>query len=182
MDFPNSEFWNYSKQLWSLPEVDTLCLELQNQYDINVNILLFCYWVGSQNLSLSEDDIQTLIDTAQPWQTIITPLRDSRKLMQQHLIAIPANMVNQTVSNISEMEINAEHMTQISLEKALKPERLATYKNKNEVECSFNNIKLYLNALESNTHSNEIIPTIISLHEAIFQDGERVQKAATTCM
>jgi len=104
MNFPNSEFWNYSTQIWTLPDVESLCLELQNNYDINVNLILYCCWVGDKNLNLNDDDLQILLDTIQPWQTMIKPLRDSRKMMQQHLIAMPANMVNQTESKQYRMQ------------------------------------------------------------------------------
>ncbi|VAW57254.1 hypothetical protein MNBD_GAMMA07-1351 [hydrothermal vent metagenome] len=182
MDFPNSEFWNYSAQIWSLPEVETLCLNLQNNHAINVNILLYCYWIGAKKCILNEDDIQILLDTAQPWQTIIAPLRDSRKMMQQHLVAMPANMRKQTVFNINEMEINAEHMTQIALEKALNLENITPYKNHNDIECSFNNVKIYLDSLENETTIDEITRQIIELHMAIFQDKEAVQVATMSCI
>ncbi|RDH83070.1 MAG: TIGR02444 family protein [endosymbiont of Galathealinum brachiosum] len=177
MDFPNSELWTYSTQIWTLPEVETICLELQNNYDANINMLLYCCWVGDKNLNLNDDDLQTLLDAVQPWQIIIKPLRDSRKMMQQHLIAMPAEMVDQTVSNMSEMELNAEHMTQLALEKALKPEKISPCESMGSIECSFSNIKAYINSLDSISSVNEIMPQIGQLLTAIFQDEEAVQMA-----
>jgi len=180
MDFPNSELWNYSTQIWTLPEVEAICLDLQNNFEANINILLYCCWVGDKRLSLNDDDIQSLLDSIQPWQTIIKPLRDSRKLMQQHLIAMPANMIDQTISNISEMELNAEHMSQLAIEKALKSEDISHCSDQNNIECSLNNIKTYLNSLDSNTSADEIMPQISQLLTAIFQDEEAVQMAMMT--
>jgi uncharacterized protein (TIGR02444 family) len=177
MDFPNSEFWNYSSQIWTLPEVESTCLELQNNFDANVNLLLYCCWIGDKNLNLNDDDLQILLDTIQPWQTIIAPLRDSRKMMQQQLIAMPADMQNQTVANITEMELNAEHMAQLALEKALKPEKISACENQNHIECSLNNINSYINSLEGATPTDEIMPLINALLTAIFQDAESVQIA-----
>ncbi len=177
MNFPNSELWNYSTQIWTLPEVEGICLNLQNTYNANVNMLLYCCWMGDKNLSLNDDDLQALLDTVQPWQTIITPLRDSRKMMQQHLIAMPANVVNQTIANMNEMELNAEHMTQLALEKVLKPEKISPCKDLNNIECSLSNIKSYINTLDSIESTNEIMPQISLLLTAIFQDEEAVQVA-----
>lgn len=177
MDFPNSELWNYSTQIWTLPEVELICLEMQNDYDININILLYCSWVGDKKLLLNDDDMQTLLDTVQPWQIIIKPLRDSRKMMQQQLIAMPANMVDQTVANISEMELNAEHMTQLAMEKALKLESISPASDQDNIECSLNNIKTYLNALEEVSSINDVIPQISKLLTAVHQDEEAVQMA-----
>lgn len=177
MDFPTSELWNYSTQIWTLPEVEEFCLILQDNYDANVNILLYCCWIGDKNLSLNDDDLQTIIDTVQPWQTIIKPLRDSRKMMKQQLIALPASLIEQTVSNITEMEINAEHMTQLALEKVLLPESISTCGEQNSIKCSLNNIKAYLNSLDSISSADEILPQISQLLSAIFQDEEAVQMA-----
>ena len=177
MDFPTSELWNYSTQIWTLPEVESICLDLQDNYDTNVNMLLYCCWTGDKNLSLNDDDIQSLLDTVQPWQTIIKPLRDSRKMMKQQLIALPANMIDQTVSNITEMEINAEHMTQLALEKALRPEKISPCVDQNSIECSLNNIKTYINSLDNNSSIDKIMPQISQLLTAIFQDEEAVQMA-----
>ncbi|MCW9047989.1 MAG: TIGR02444 family protein [Gammaproteobacteria bacterium] len=177
MDFPTSELWNYSTQIWTLPEVEAICLILQDNYDANVNILLYCCWIGDKNLSLNDDDLQTIIDTVQPWQTIIKPLRDSRKMMKQQLIALPASLIEQTVCNITEMEINAEHMTQLALEKVLLPESISTCDEKNSIKCSLNNLKAYLSSLDNISSADELLPQISQLLSAIFQDEEAVQMA-----
>ena len=177
MNFPNSELWNYSTQLWTLPSVETICLDLQNNFEVNINILLYCCWVGDKKLCLNEDDVQSLLDSIHPWQTIIKPLRDSRKMMQQHLIAMPANMVDQTVSNMSEMELNAEHMSQLAIEKALKPEKITHTPDQSNIECCLSNIKTYLNSLDGVTSTDEIMPQISQLLTAVFQDEEAVQMA-----
>lgn len=177
MDFPTSELWNYSTQIWTLPEVETICLDLQDNYDANVNMLLYCCWIGDKNLSLNDDDLQALLDTVQPWQTIIKPLRDSRKMMKQQLIALPSSLIDQTVSNITEMEVNAEHMTQLALEKVLRPEKISPCIEQSAIECSLNNIKTYINSLDNISSPDEIMPQISQLLTAIFQDEEAVQMA-----
>ena len=177
MDFPTSELWNYSTQIWTLPDVEAICLDLQDNYAANANMLLYCCWVGDKSLSLNDDDLQILLDTIQPWHTIIKPLRDSRKMMKQQLIALPANMIDQTVSNISEMELNAEHMAQLALEKALRPDKIAPCDSLSAIECSLNNIKAYINSLDSISSTDEIMPQISQLLTAIFQDEEAVQMA-----
>jgi len=182
MDFPNSELWNYSTQIWALPEVEANCLALQNDFDANINMLFYCCWVGSKNLCLSDDDLQILIDTIQPWQTIIKPLRESRKMMQQQAIAMPADLKDNTINNMSEMELNAEHMAQIALEKVLKPSDIAACNKSNEtqnnsVACSLKNAQAYLNTLDNISSEDEIMLLINPFLSAIFQDEEAVQMA-----
>ena len=177
MEFPNSNLWTYTTQLWALPEVEPTCLELQNIYDADVNILLYCCWIGDKNLSMNEDDMQVLLDTITPWQTMIKPLRDSRKMMQQQLIAMPSHLVEQTINNMNQMELNAEHMTQLALEKAYSTEKITPSEGASSVECSFHNIRLYLQTLESIPSIEEVIPKIGQLLTSIYQDEESVQMA-----
>jgi len=177
MDYPNSEFWNYSTQVWTLPGIEPTCLELQNEHLANVNLLLYCCWVGDKSLCINDDDLQVLLDTTQPWQTIIKPLRNSRKMMQQNLIAMPASMIKQTISNISEMELNAEHMEQMALEKALNLEQIAPCTEPSNIECSLLNLSTYLQSLESISSTEQLMPLIIQLLNAIYQDEEAVQLA-----
>lgn len=177
MDFPNSNFWNYSSQVWTLPEVEKLSLELQNEFDTNINILFYSCWLGDKNRCLSDDDLQVLLDTIQPWQTIIKPLRDSREMMQKSLIAMPKQLAKQTLGNISEMELNAEHMTQLAMEKALNPEKLATCAKQSNIESSLKNIKTYLTSLEGGSSNEPMLNKIGQLLSAIYGDEQSVQLA-----
>lgn len=177
MEFPNSNLWTYTTQLWTLPEVESICLELQNIYDADVNILLYCCWIGDKSLSMNEDDMQVLLDTVTPWQTMIKPLRDSRKMMQQQLVAMPSHLVDQTINNMNQMELNAEHMAQIALEKTYSTRKITPQDGTSSIECSYYNINLYLQALESIPSIDEVMPKINQLLIAIYQDEEAIQMA-----
>lgn len=120
MKFPNSNFWNYSTQIYQLPEVADICLHLQNTCAADVNILLYCCWTGDQRIALTTDDIQALLNISSPWQSaVLKPLREARKVLKHQIIAMPAELHNKTLNNLAEMEINAEHMEQLNMEKTL---------------------------------------------------------------
>ena len=181
MEFPTSEFWNYSSQMWSLPEVENTCLDLQNQHDLNVNLLLFCCWTGEQQSRLDEKQIKTLIEAAEPWETVIKPLRSSRNVMKQQLIAMPAELIDQTLKNITEMELNAERMQQMSLEKSISPEEFSDCDSESVIECSLVNLKCYIDQL--NLQSAEGIDAQLGqLLNHLYQDEEAVQMAMMSCM
>jgi len=177
MDFPKSEFWNYSTQLWCLPDVESICVDLQNNLDADVNLMLYCCWVGDMSKCLNEDDIQTLLDINKPWHTMIKPLRDSRKMMQQQLIAMPSNIIEQTINNIKEMELNSEHMAQLSIEKALELENITPCADQSSIECCLHNLNAYFQSLDSISASTDFTPQLSQLLTAIFQDEESVQLA-----
>jgi len=121
--------------------------------------------------------MQVLLDTVKPWQTMLKPLRDSRKMMQQQLIAMPSQLVEQTVCNMNQMELNAEHMAQLALEKALSTDKISPCEGPSSIECSLFNINLYAQTLESAPSINELMPEISKLLSAIYQDEETVQMA-----
>lgn len=181
MEFPKSDLWNYSTQLWTLPGIESICLELQSSHAADVNLLLYCCWAGEQQRKLTDINIRSLLKAADSWQTIIKPLRESRKLMQQNLIAMPPDLVDQTLHNIVEMELNAEHMEQLALDKALALEAL-TACEESVIECSLINLKTYMQTLEQASGNADSTPAISQLLSSIHQDEEAVQMALMTAM
>lgn len=178
MIFPDSQFWNYSTQIYQLAEVESSCLHLQNCFEADVNILLYCCWLAEQGIELDAQDIQRLIAATQPWQTsMIKPLREARKMMKQHIIAMPSEMLEQTIANISEMELNAEHMAQLSLEKVIHLKTRPKNSEKSPVEISAHNLALYSQALESIPADSNIMSELGVLLDAVFQDNEATQSA-----
>ena len=180
MNFPDSEFWNYSIQVYQIPEVEQACLALQNGYQIDVNLLLYCCWAGDNKVKLSSDNIQQLIVAAHPWQSIIKPLRDSRRLLKNEVMALDNGLAVETGNNLKEMELNAEHMAQLDIEKTLD---LSSMHRNNEHPASYFascNAALYLLQLNSVSSLNEVNETLSQLLDAIYQDPEAIQSALMT--
>ena len=178
MNFPDSELWTFSIQTYALPEVEDACLILQNNYDVDINILMYCLWVAEKSIVLNTEDTRLLIKTTEPWQkTILKPLRDARRMMKQHIIAMPSDLLDQTVSNLSEMELNAEHMSQLALEKTISLNRNTDKHDLTTIECASANLSTYLKQLESNTPTSEASNELCTLLNAVFQDPEAIQVA-----
>jgi len=170
MQFPESVLWNYSTKIWTLTGVESTCLELQDEFDTNTNMLLYCCWVGNQLLCLNDDDLQILLDAMKPLQTIINPLRDSRKMMKQNLIAMPPSMAEQTLNNIREMELNVEHMAQLTLEKTLDLKQLNNCSDQSSITCSQINLNAYLQTLDNISSDDTTEQKIDQLLSAIYPD------------
>lgn len=177
MDYPQSELWNYSSHIWTLPGVEDLCIRLQTEYDADVNLLIYCLWLGEQKRCLNDDDLQVMLDTVKPWQTMIKPLRDSRRMMQQQMIAMPGELVEQSIANMKEMEINAEHMAQLALEKALDPNEIQCVEDVSIADCGLGNLQLYMLSRESIDNINDVTVLLGELLGAVCTDEEAVQTA-----
>ena len=56
----DSPFWLFSRSIYGTPGVQRECLELQDSFGIDINLLLFCAFVGAVHGALwpcSEPDI-----------------------------------------------------------------------------------------------------------------------------
>lgn len=76
--------WNFSVHVYSQPEIAKESLALQNEYNANVNIILWCCWLESENLSLPTDwmdEVLINIDTVS-MQTV-AKLREVRRALLQ---------------------------------------------------------------------------------------------------
>jgi len=77
------EFWNYSLQLYKQEGVAAACLELQDAYQLDVNLILFCFWYGSAYGDLDQGLLQNTVELSIEWRAhVVQPLRNARTWMK----------------------------------------------------------------------------------------------------
>ena len=178
MKFPPSEFWSYSSDVYQHPEIEKVCLNMQNQYQADVNILLYCCWTGGKQIQLSENDIEILIKTSQPWQeNILKHLRAARSTLKTSSIAIPNEQRKKTCDNICEMELNAEHMNQLALEKAINLNKRSKQKTLESQHCATNNLTLYCQQLSALPSIEQITTDLEQMISTLFMNDDSSQRA-----
>lgn len=175
MNFPDSDFWNYSVQIYQIPEVEQACLSLQNGIQADVNLLLYCCWAGDNKVMLSSENILQLVAAAHPWQSVIQPLRDSRCLLKNEVTILDNGIAEETRNNLKEMELNAEHMAQLAIEKALDLSSMAQDNEQPTSHYAGCNTALYLLQLDSVSSLNDVSESLEHLLGAIYQDPESIQ-------
>jgi len=175
MNFPDSDFWNYSLQIYQIPQVEQACLSLQNTFAADINLILYCCWAGENKVSLSLSNIQQLITAAQPWQKVIQPLRESRQLLKNEVTALDNGIAIETSNNLKEMELNAEHMSQLAIEKALDLSSMSGDEEHSASHYASSNTALYLLQLDSLSSLSEVNECLTQLLDAIYQDPETIQ-------
>lgn len=77
----DNAFWQFSLGFYDQPSVASQCLDLQNEFGLDVNILLLCIWRGSEGKLLTSDFFtQILSDTGieRLRKDAILPLRKMR--------------------------------------------------------------------------------------------------------
>ena len=67
-EFPDHPFWDFSFDVYMSEGVGAACLELQDAHELDVNILLFCIWVGASGRgSLTTDQMSTVTGAVADW-------------------------------------------------------------------------------------------------------------------
>lgn len=88
-------FWFFISNLYGNTIIEEACRMLQNKYQLNVNLILFCCWLADQNFQcLTDSQIQLLLDVVRPWhEKIVNGLRDlfqyfPRKTSNQDIVRL----------------------------------------------------------------------------------------------
>ena len=76
--------WVFSCNVYQHAVVKEQCLYVQDEYGVDVPLLLFCYWAGTYSLALSPRQLGDVRQLADQWtQQCIRPLRNIRRQMKQ---------------------------------------------------------------------------------------------------
>ena len=103
-----SAFWSWSNSVYR--QVGDSCLTLQDTWELDVNILLFCCWCGTHGRVLDEDDVRRIEGAVAPWRShVILRLRDARRWMKDRSGTGPVKPLRR---RILEVELEAEREEQ----------------------------------------------------------------------
>jgi uncharacterized protein (TIGR02444 family) len=76
----SEQFWQYSLSLY--PAIKDLCLQWQDNFGVNINLLLFLLYLDKQQQSLTEQQLQQLEDLLQHFSSEVTQsIRALRRAM-----------------------------------------------------------------------------------------------------
>ncbi len=75
--------WNFAVNLYSQKGVESLCLQLQDDWQANIPLLLFYQWLDNSGRALTNAQAKRADEQALHWQkNIITPLRTARRALK----------------------------------------------------------------------------------------------------
>lgn len=77
----DNPFWRFSLAVYAAPGVAAECLALQDTSGVDINVLLFCAWLGAAKRSvLTTQDLAAIEAAVQPWRdAVIRPTRGVRR-------------------------------------------------------------------------------------------------------
>jgi len=106
----DNDFWRFSIRVYDQEGVADECLALQDRHGVNVNLLLFCAWIGTQAIILNRSDIEAAAKIVVRWDAmVVRPLR----LARQEMKADP-QMATVRV-RVKALELEAEQIEQAML-------------------------------------------------------------------
>ena len=109
-------FWDFSLQQYARPGVADVCLQLQDQHAVNVNLLLWCVWLERRGLVLNQERLGEAQQRIQAWdEHYVIPLRQLRRRMKTEFGLVDAG-IEQVRHQIKQAELLAEKQVQKQLE------------------------------------------------------------------
>jgi len=155
----DNPFWQFSLAVYAAPGVAAECLALQNVLGIDVNMLMFCAWLGARKTVMTAEDIEAFEATVRPWRdSVVDPLRAARDAMKA-MPEMAHDDVKALRKQILDVELGAEQMEQALLFQAFTDRPLAATADR-EDEAVRANLRTFL---ESKTRAREASLTGLSV-------------------
>ena len=122
-DFLPHPFWNFSLEVYGGDGTARACLELQERRGADVNVLLYCAWLGASGRgTVTVEKLKAVIADIAQWQTeIVRPARALRQKIRALGGATAGsgadfpNQVEAARRKAAEAELAAEHVEQLVL-------------------------------------------------------------------
>jgi uncharacterized protein (TIGR02444 family) len=109
-------FWRFSLHFYRQPGVSDACIALQDEYGIDVNLLLCLLWLADEGRLLSADEVRNLDEKVRGWRNCtVVPIRSiRRKLKGVRTLVEPAEQ-EAFRTRIKAVELEAERLQQQAL-------------------------------------------------------------------
>src|ERR1700761_6039022 len=110
-------FWKFSLKFYSDPAVAEICLDLQDRYASDVNVLLFVLWCASRDRRLSSAELKRVTASVAGWQsTGVGPLRGGRRSLKRFAADLALEPISALREAVKKQEREAERLQQSLME------------------------------------------------------------------
>lgn len=115
--WPDHPFWDFSLRVYGSEGVPKACLELQDAHQLDVNILLYCLWLGESGRgALGASEMETVTAAVAEWHSdIVRALRAVRQRLKGGMAPAPKELSEPLRAGVQKLEIDFEHLEQLML-------------------------------------------------------------------
>jgi uncharacterized protein (TIGR02444 family) len=109
-------FWRFSLHFYRQTGVSDACIALQDDCGVDVNLLLFLFWLAAEGQLLSEAEVRKLADEVRDWRNLtIIPIRDARRRLKGAKTLVEPGKQEAFRNKIKAIELEAERLQQGAL-------------------------------------------------------------------
>jgi uncharacterized protein (TIGR02444 family) len=161
-------FWRFSLNYYKQTGVSEACIALQDQCGVDVNLLLFLFWLASERQALSADEVKKLDATIQSWRELtIIPIRDARRNLKGAKTFVEPAKQEAFRDKVKAVELSAEQLQQEALYAFTQSGPLG--KAAAPPAAARGNIAAYEQAI-GKSFPNPMVDTLISAFDGIAHD------------
>ncbi len=146
ISFEDNPFWTYSLQVYGGEGVSSACIALQDRHGLDVNLMLYCLWIGHDGGGvLKAVDFDRLIAASADWNAdVVRRLRAARLAIGNGFDSLPPAPRDQLRKRILEIEIDGERAEQFLLASVLDRPRDAALSAEDRARDAAANLTAYL--------------------------------------
>jgi uncharacterized protein (TIGR02444 family) len=109
----SSPFWTFSLSYYRQAGVSEACLELQDRFGVDVNIVLFLLWTATLRRRLEAGEIRALADRVRAWQNdVVVPIRNLRRFLKTPPPLLDEGTAELFRTKIKAVELESERLQQ----------------------------------------------------------------------
>jgi uncharacterized protein (TIGR02444 family) len=109
-------FWRFSLYFYRQSGVSDACIVLQDEYGIDVNLLLFLLWHADEGRLLSADEVRQLDEKVRDWRNFtVIPIRETRRKLKGARTLVGPAQQEAFRTKVKAIELEAERLQQQAL-------------------------------------------------------------------
>ncbi len=109
-------FWRFSLHFYKQAGVSDACIALQDDCGVDVNLLLYLFWLASDRRQLTADEVKNLDQKVKSWRELtIIPIRDTRRKLKGAATLLDPNKQEAFRNKVKAVELDAERLQQEAL-------------------------------------------------------------------
>ena len=150
MKFPDNPCWDFALIVYRRDGVAEACLALQESHGVDVNVLLFCCWLGESGRgALAPKEMADALALVDRWhRDVVRPLRAVRNRIKGGLGDIDVEYSDPLRGQIMASELDAEHVEHMTLLAAFeRPAAEPMPPAERRAKDAAGNVALYFDAL-----------------------------------
>ena len=142
----DSSLWDFSLSHYARPGVADVCLRLQDEQGVNVNLLLWCAWLDARGLMLDAACLHNAQKRIRGWdEHYVVPLRQLRRRMKVEF-GMAEEGIEAVRTCIKQAELLAEKQAQLWLADIV-PSWNDNGKSSANPSADWSNVRFYLHHL-----------------------------------